>query len=179
MKKTLFSAMCALFLCSGMSAKVIYVTTDGNDNNAGTSWETAVKDLNVAISKADKGDDIYIAAGTYVFNTSIMMKNGVSFYGGFAKGETSVDVRQRPNPQTEPWNFTNETIFTGENENRLMEREDKSSLWDMLYVDGITFNNYKVTKDWRFLYFRNSVTFQNNKVIAQLMLLLFMVKRIS
>lgn len=165
MKKTLFSAMCALFLCSGMSAKVIYVTTDGNDNNAGTSWETAVKDLNVAISKADKGDDIYIAAGTYVFNTSIMMKNGVSFYGGFAKGETSVDVRQRPNPQTEPWNFTNETIFTGENENRLMEREDKSSLWDMLYVDGITFNNYKVTKDWRFLYFRNSVTFQNNKVI--------------
>ena len=42
MKKTLFSAMCALFLCSGMSAKVIYVTTDGNDNNAGTSWETAV-----------------------------------------------------------------------------------------------------------------------------------------
>ena len=165
MKKTLFSAMCALFLCSGMSAKVIYVTTDGNDNNAGTSLETAVKDLNVAISKADKGDDIYIAAGTYVFNTSIMMKNGVSFYGGFAKGETSVDVRQRPNPQTEPWNFTNETIFTGENENRLMEREDKSSLWDMLYVDGITFNNYKVTKDWRFLYFRNSVTFQNNKVI--------------
>ena len=79
MKKTLFSAMCALFLCSGMSAKVIYVTTDGNDNNAGTSWETAVKDLNVAISKADKGDDIYIAAGTYVFNTSIMMKNGVKF----------------------------------------------------------------------------------------------------
>lgn len=35
----------------------------------------------------------------------------------------------------------------------------------MVYVDGITFNNYKVTKDWRFLYFRNSVTFQNNKVI--------------
>ena len=93
-------------------------------------------------SKADKGDDIYIAAGTYVFNTSIMMKNGVSFYGGFAKGETSVDVRQRPNPQTEPWNFTNETIFTGENENRLMEREDKSSLWDMLYVDGITSVSY-------------------------------------
>ncbi len=165
MKKTLFSAMCALFLCSGMSAKVIYVTTDGNDNNAGTSWETAVKDLNVAIGKADKGDDIYIAAGTYTFNASIMMKNGVSFYGGFAKGETSVDARQRPNPQTEPWNFTNETIFTGESENRLMEREDKSSLWDMVYVDGITFNNYKVTKDWRFLYFRNSVTFQNNKVI--------------
>ena len=73
MKKTLFSAMCALFLCSGMSAKVIYVTTDGNDNNAGTSWETAVKDLNVAISKADKGDDIYIAAGTYVFNTAFMV----------------------------------------------------------------------------------------------------------
>lgn len=165
MKKTFLSAMCALFLCSGLSAKVIYVTTDGNDNNAGTSWDTAVKDLNVAIEKADKGDDIYIAAGTYVINTTIMMKNGVSFYGGFAKGETSVDARQRPNAQAEPWNFTNETIITGVNENRLMDREDKATLWDMLYVDGITFNNYKVTKDWRFLYFRNSVTFQNNKVM--------------
>lgn len=166
MKKTLFSAMCALLLCSGMNAKVIYVTTDGNDNNAGTSWETAVKDLNVAIGKADKGDDIYIAAGTYYLNATINMKNGVSFYGGFAKGETAIDARQRPNPQAEPWNFTNETIFTGENEGRLMEREDKSSLWDMLYVDGITFKNYKVTTDWRFLYFRNSVTFQNNKMIG-------------
>lgn len=165
MKKTLFSAMCALFLCSGMSAKVIYVTTDGDDNNAGTSWETAVKDLNVAIGKADKGDDIYIAAGTYYYNATINMKDGVSFYGGFAKGETSVAARQRPNPQAEPWNFTNETIFTGESKGRLMDRLDKKLLWDMVYVDGITFKDYKSTEDWRVLYFRNSVTFQNNKVI--------------
>lgn len=165
MKKTFLSAMCALFLCSGLSAKVIYVTTDGNDNNAGTSWDTAVKDLNVAIEKADKGDDIYIAAGTYYFNATINMKDGVSFYGGFAKGETSIEARQRPNPQTEPWNFTNETIFTGESKERLMDRIDKSSLWDMLYVDGITFKNYRVTENFRLLYFRNSVTFQNNKVI--------------
>lgn len=146
--------MCALFLCSGMSAKVIYVTTDGNDNNAGTSWETAVKDLNVAIGKADKGDDIYIAAGTYYYNATINMKDGVSFYGGFAKGETSVAVRQRPNPQAEPWNFTNETIFTGESKGRLMDRLDKKLLWDMVYVDGITFKDYKSTEDWRVLYFR-------------------------
>lgn len=165
MKKTFISALFALLLCSGMNAKVIYVTVDGDDSGSGTSWDNAVKTLSVALSKANKGDDIYMAAGTYTINESIMMKDGVSFYGGFAKGQATIESRQRPDADNQPWNFTNETIITGSGEKRLMEREDKSTLWDLVTIDGITFKDYTSTADWRLLYFRNSVLFRNNKVI--------------
>ncbi|MGE7023410.1 InlB B-repeat-containing protein, partial [Solibacillus cecembensis] len=83
------------------ASTTIYV----NQNSAGPtedgiSWDTAYKDLQVALTKATYGNEIWIAEGTYKPTTptdssdprtaSFKMKNGVAIYGGFegVKGET-------------------------------------------------------------------------------------------
>lgn len=62
--------------------------------------------LEQLIQKHPKGDVILMAAGTYTVTATINMIEGVHVYGGFAKGETSIENRVRPNAATEPWKFT-------------------------------------------------------------------------
>ncbi len=62
---------------------VIYVRTDGNDNNDGLAWDRAYATITKALSVANAGQDIWVAAGEYVEN--VIMKEGVNVLGGFAK----------------------------------------------------------------------------------------------
>ena len=68
------SAFCVVSVC----ATTYYVTTDGNDNNAGTSWSAAFATIPKAVDVAVTGDEIKVAEGTY--NNSDYYGNGCDLY---------------------------------------------------------------------------------------------------
>ncbi len=111
-------------LCSYPAAAVIrYVKTGSAGTAPYTSWATASNDLQAVINASSSGDQIWVAAGTYVpmhrsdvsngtgpqtlnnrFN-SFVMKTGVSIYGGFVGNEISLALRNYT---------TNVTILSGD-----------------------------------------------------------------
>ena len=70
------------------------------------------------IDKAVAGDEVWVAAGTYVLTATLGAKEGVNIYGGFAGNETSIVDRSKSdmdgNGKMEAWEFTNETILSGQ-----------------------------------------------------------------
>lgn len=104
-----FWVFSALLPAKSFSA-VIYVNVGASGANNGTSWADAYTGLQPAITASVPGDEIWVAAGTYLPTTgtdrgiSFVLKNGVKFYGGFNGTETALGQR---NPQT------NITILSG------------------------------------------------------------------
>lgn len=87
-------------VCIALSAygqTYIYVKHDALGGNNGTSWAHAYTSLQLALSAALSGDNIWVAAGTYepssetggtgVRYRCFQLKNGVGLYGGFAGTE--------------------------------------------------------------------------------------------
>jgi len=82
-------------------AKTIFVRQGVKGN--GTSWTNAYGDLQNALDAAVKGDQIWVAKGTYKpsvivrgsgnRNRSFKLKNGVEIYGGFAGTESILAQR--------------------------------------------------------------------------------------
>ncbi|MFC2104718.1 choice-of-anchor Q domain-containing protein, partial [Bacteroidota bacterium] len=116
---------------------IYYVKPDGNDSNDGLSWENALANPQTAINIAveNGAEEVWIAAGIYkptldkdgdVNNDprkhTFLMRNGVKVYGGF-KGIASETIENREkndrdnNGTIEPWEYTNETILSGEIQN--------------------------------------------------------------
>jgi hypothetical protein len=83
----------------------IYVDTDADGADDGTSWDDAYPDLQDALAAASAGDGIWVAAGMYKPTDStertvaFEMVAGVGIYGGFAGSETERSARDWvPNP---------------------------------------------------------------------------------
>lgn len=102
---------------------IIYVNHEAAEGqNNGSSWEDAYVCLHQALSEADQGDVIWVAAGTYRpvddhglgigdRGKHFRMKNGVEIYGGFAGDEDPQD----PGFSLEGRDFdVNETILSGD-----------------------------------------------------------------
>ena len=74
--------------CDGIDGDVnnaIFVSPNGNDGSSG-SKSSPVKTITKGITLANSaGKDVYVAAGTYAYTTTITLKNGVSIYGGYNK----------------------------------------------------------------------------------------------
>jgi predicted outer membrane repeat protein len=83
----------------------IFVDVEASGNNNGTSWNDAYIELQPALAQAVMGDQIWVAAGTYLptvtycgsedRNKSFQLKNGVAVYGGFdpSVGDTTLESR--------------------------------------------------------------------------------------
>jgi parallel beta-helix repeat protein len=110
-----------LFCTVSASADVIFVAVDNDANDLdGSSWELAFTDLQDALAAAVNGDDIWVAAGTYVpgtatvdrFNMQIEGDTNGSFdlYGSFAGIEVpaTFDLADRDFD-------ANPTILSGQN----------------------------------------------------------------
>lgn len=120
---------------------IVYVNLDADGANDGSSWNDAYNSLQDALSNAEKGDEIWIAEGTYKptesrnRNAAFRLKESVNIYGGFAGNENSLDERNI---------LANETILSG-NINDEDETDDNSysvveanDLDEETRLDGLT-----------------------------------------
>jgi parallel beta-helix repeat protein len=71
---TLFLPLCAL-------ADTHYVSPSGSDTYPYTTWETAADSIMKAMNVADPGDTLMVGAGDYYPDTTIVMKDSISFIG--------------------------------------------------------------------------------------------------
>ena len=124
-KKLLLTVVMACLAMASVQAKnIYYVKVNGTGD--GTSWSNAAGNIQDMIDKAVAGDEVWVAAGTYIPTTqtganenskTFLMKDGVNLYGGFAGNETSINDRIQSdvddNGKVEAWEFTNETILSG------------------------------------------------------------------
>lgn len=139
MKKLIVIA--TLLLAFSLIKAQIFVKPNGNGD--GSSWNNAISDLNAALSLANYGDEIWVAAGTYVpslngnRNKSFLIPDGVKVYGGFNGHES--DLYER--------NITdNPTILSGEINSHV--KEDNSytvvlfeQVSSATVLDGFTIEN--------------------------------------
>lgn len=91
----------ALLLASSANlapAGTLFVDASATGAGTGATWTDAFVDLQAALGAATTGDEIWVAAGIYTPSpndaaVSFVLKDGVSLYGGFAGGETSLAQR--------------------------------------------------------------------------------------
>jgi len=83
---------------SQSAASVLYASPDGTGRGCG-KWQDAC-DLQVALSRARPGQEIWVQAGLYKpapakssLESTFQLKSGVALYGGFAGSETARDQR--------------------------------------------------------------------------------------
>jgi hypothetical protein len=89
---------------------VIHVNgTTGDDANTGQDWSTAKKTVTAGLTAAVSGDQVWVAAGTYV--ECVTLKDGVALYGDCAGHESELSQRD--------WT-TNKTILDGNNAGRVV-----------------------------------------------------------
>jgi hypothetical protein len=69
----------------------LYVSSSGSDSNNGSSWSQAFATVSHALSVAEIGTAVWVAAGTYQEKVSVPPH--VSLFGGFAGTETSLEQR--------------------------------------------------------------------------------------
>lgn len=94
----------------------------------GRTWETAFSRIQDAIDAAEPGDEIWVAGGTY--KETIVLKDGIALYGGFAGTETRRDQR---NPTL------NATIIDGNGAGPVIEVPRNAS--PSTLIDGFTITN--------------------------------------
>ncbi|MEQ1746214.1 MAG: HYR domain-containing protein [Saprospiraceae bacterium] len=79
----LLPAICWLLAAQGLQAQTTwYVNAAASSGGNGTSWANAYQSLQLALTAASSGHEIWVAEGTYS-NGSFVMKNGVEILGGF------------------------------------------------------------------------------------------------
>ncbi|MCH8148022.1 MAG: hypothetical protein IH987_08525 [Planctomycetes bacterium] len=98
-----FYAALTLSVAGGAFAgQVIYVNDDASGANNGSSWNDAFVTVQDAIAQASSGDQVWVAAGVYYpdgvgppldRNASIVLKDAVELYGGFAGNESALADR--------------------------------------------------------------------------------------
>ena len=135
MKKQLLLFLLLIYFCYGAFAQTTYyVTTDGNNEENGTSWSTAFSTVQKAIDVAVSGDNIFVKKGRYLLESSISMKEGVKIYGSFAGIESFFSERVL---------IENPSILDGQNKRRVIY--NNTSLSQASVLDGFVITGGKVT----------------------------------
>jgi len=125
-------ALCGLLFCIPLTATnaqtIRYVNDDAQGANTGTSWTDAYTDLQSALTAAQSGDQIWVAAGRYVGNFTLAL--GVQVYGGFAGTENELTQRD--------WKI-NETILDGNQTGSVVTSPPGATATTR--IDGFTITN--------------------------------------
>ena len=108
--------------------KIIYVAKSGNNSSDGLSWTTAKVTVQAGLNASVAGDEVWVAAGTYVGWVSL--KTGVALYGGFNGTETERGQRD--------WR-TNLTILDGNGTSRVVTGPSRAT--SATRIDGFTIRN--------------------------------------
>ena len=103
--------------------RIVYVSSTGNNNNDGESWETAKETIFKASFNMTAGQEMWIKKGEY--KDAICESEGIKIYGGFNGTET--DINQR--------DLTSQTVI-------MLKTGDYFKGNDML-IDGIVFDGTK------------------------------------
>ncbi|HOW73325.1 MAG TPA: right-handed parallel beta-helix repeat-containing protein [Phycisphaerae bacterium] len=109
-------------------AGIVHVSTTGDDAHDGASWSLAKRTVRAGLSTARAGDEVWVAAGTYV--ERITLKAGVGLYGGFAGVERARFQRN--------W-ATNRTILDGNERGPVVG--STSGATASTCIDGFTIRN--------------------------------------
>ncbi len=79
----------------------IYMDASAAPGGDGTSWATAVNDINSALATAFAGNQIWVRSGEYVLTNTLTLASGLQLYGGFAGTETNLAQRTGINSANE------------------------------------------------------------------------------
>ncbi len=101
MRKFFILCLMAVLCTSVQSWAVVRYVNAGVSGGTGDglSWPNAYNNLQSALTAAQSGDEIWVAAGTYKptsgtdRDVSFVMKNGVAMYGGFIGNEITLTAR--------------------------------------------------------------------------------------
>ena len=106
----------------------VYVKFDSANDGPGNDWDHAFHSVQASLNAAVSGDEVWVAAGTYV--QCITLKAGVGLYGGFMGTETARDQRN--------WN-TNVTVLDGNQGGSVVT--SPSGATSTTIIDGFTIRN--------------------------------------
>lgn len=136
--RTLFFTCILLISTSILKGEgVVYVVPDGF--GTGASWIDGIGDIQAAIDlAAESSKDVWIQSGTYLVNSTIILKSGVNIYGGFSGIETTLSERPKISGGG-PWDYLLPTTLDGGGKCRIMQ--STSVIVTETIVDGITFIN--------------------------------------
>jgi hypothetical protein len=138
-KILLFCALIVITMNCAFTQTIRYVKPSATGTGDGSSWANASGNIQSMINASNYGNQVWIAAGTYL-NVSLTMINGVSIYGGFIGNENSINDRQRSdlngNGTIEMWEFTYATILDGQNARQILNQTNAFTI-ETLY-DGLT-----------------------------------------
>lgn len=165
-RRQICGAMRRLALCFGLyaaltpaaaSAAVIFVAPTGNNGNDGLSWATAKQTVTAGLAAAVGGDQVWVAAGTYV--ERITLKADVALYGGLAGDEdpATFDFAARDLA-------AHETILDGNQTGRVVLAP--VGLTATCRIDGFTITRGTHTQGGGLYALSASPTIANNKIIA-------------
>ena len=153
MKKLFFFG--ATLLLSTLSAGAVnFLVQTGEDSDP--KWDQSVIDatgatlldvkaknkaINVILTNNVKTSnlEVWFAGGTYTFDAGIQYKDSSTWVGGFSGKETSIDQRVQ-DEDGNPWEWTNQTIFTGNNNVQLFTNNAKKFV-----LNGIRFQDFTST----------------------------------
>ncbi len=116
------------FAARARAQTTLHVDDDASPGGDGTTWATAYNSLSTALTVAQSGDQIWVAAGTYVGN--FMLAFEVEIYGGFAGNETELSQRD--------W-IANPTILDGNQTGSVVTSPTGAT--ETTRLDGFTITN--------------------------------------
>lgn len=139
--KKMITLMLGIIMVTSTQA-TIYVASGSSGD--GSSWATAMGDIQSAVNAAQvlysstsTPQNVWVKAGTYSTATaSILMKEGVNLYGGFAGTETELSQRAKG---VNPWDYTNVTTLDGGAAKRCIEVS--ANFASVYVIDGFTITN--------------------------------------
>ncbi|MCP4593005.1 MAG: hypothetical protein GY842_19910, partial [bacterium] len=124
---------------------VIYVATFGDDDNDGTTWESALATVQAGITAATAGGcDVWVANGTYYptegtdRTATFQLVAGVTLYGGFYGYESLLEERD--------WEHI-ETILSGDlNRDDATGGDDSDNVYHVVTgADDATIDGFTIT----------------------------------